>query len=167
MFLALRIVHIITGVFWAGSVFFIISFLQPALRDVGPEGAKVFGALRARRMFTWTPVMALFTILSGFWLYMVRMGGASGWATTREAMTLGMGAVAAVLAFFVGVFLMRAPSLRAADLAAQAGPMPAGAEKDRLMAEAAALRVRATMGGRTVGTLLFVTVIAMAVARYL
>jgi hypothetical protein len=62
---------------------------------------------------------------------------------------------------------MRAPSLRAADLSAQAGPMPAGAEKDRLMAEAAALRVRATMGGRTVGTLLFVTVIAMAVARYL
>ena len=37
----------------------------------------------------------------------------------------------------------------------------------KLMAEAAALRVRATMGGRTVGTLLFVTVIAMAVARYL
>ena len=34
MFLALRIVHIITGVFWAGSVFFLISFLQPALRDV-------------------------------------------------------------------------------------------------------------------------------------
>jgi uncharacterized membrane protein len=85
MFLALRIVHIITGVFWAGSVFFLISFLQPALRDVGPDGAKVFGALRARRMFTWTPVMALFTILSGFWLYMVRMGGASGWATTPSS----------------------------------------------------------------------------------
>ena len=107
MFLALRIVHIITGVFWAGSVFFIISFLQPALRDVGPEGSKVFGALRARRMFTWTPVMALFTILSGFWLYMVRMGGAPGWARTREAMTLGTGAVAAVLAVFVGVFMMQ------------------------------------------------------------
>ena len=43
----------------------------------------------------------------------------------------------------------------------------AGAEKDRLMAEAASLRARATMGGRTVGTLLLVTVIAMAVARYL
>jgi uncharacterized membrane protein len=167
MFLALRIVHILTGVFWAGSVFFLVSFLQPAFRDVGPDGAKVFGALRARRMFTWTPVMALFAILSGLWMYMVRMGGGSGWAATREAMALGAGAVAALLGFFVGVFMMRGPTLRAADLAAQAGPMPAGAEKDRIMAEVAGLRARATMGGRTVATLLFVTVIAMAVARYL
>lgn len=167
MFLALRIVHILTGVFWAGSVFFLVSFLQPAFRDVGPDGAKVFGALRARRMFTWTPVMALFAILSGLWMYMVRMGGAPGWAGTREAMALGTGAVASLLGFFAGVFMMRGPTLRAADLAAQAGPMPAGAEKDRIMAEVAGLRARATMGGRAVATLLFVTVIAMAVARYL
>jgi len=167
MFIALRIFHIVTGVFWAGSIFFLVSFLQPAFKDAGPDGAKVFGALRARRMFNWIPALAVITIISGLWMYMVRMGSGSGWAHTREAMSLGTGALAAILALAMGWFVMRAATLRAADLAQAAGPMAAGAEKDAKMAEVMALRKRATMSARAVATLLLVTVITMAIARYL
>lgn len=167
MFLTMRVLHIVTGVFWAGSIFFLVSFLQPAFKDAGPDGAKVFAALRARRMFTWTPVLAFVTIVSGLWLYMIRMGGGSAWARTQEAMTLGTGAIASLLAFVIGWFVMRSSTLKAADLAQAAGPMPAGAERDAKMAEVMSLRKRATMATRAVATLLLVAVISMAVARYI
>jgi uncharacterized membrane protein len=167
MFLFLRILHIVTGVFWAGSVFFIISFLMPAFREVGPEGAKVFGALRSRRMFNWVPMLATVSVLSGLWLYQIRMGGGSDWVRSRDAMTLGTGALAAILALVIGWFVMRASTLKADDISKAAGPMPAGPERDARMAEAMKLRMRAMMSGRAVAMLLLITVICMAIARYL
>ena len=43
---ALRIVHILAGVFWAGSAIFLALILQPRLRTLGPEiQGKVMAAL--------------------------------------------------------------------------------------------------------------------------
>lgn len=167
MFLTLRILHIVTGVFWAGSVFFLISFLIPAFREVGPDAAKVFASLRSRRMFNWVPAIATITVLSGLWLYSIRMGGGGDWVRSREAMTIGAGAVAALLALIIGWFVMRAKTLRADDISRAAGPAPAGPDRDAKMAEAQRLRAGAMMAGRTVATLLLITVICMAIARYI
>ena len=167
MWLFLRIVHIITGVFWAGTLFFIVSYLMPTFREVGPDGAKVMGALRRRGMFNAVPTIATISILSGLWLYMIRMGGGSDWARTREAMALGTGAITAVLAVAIGWFGMRANIFKAADLAAAAAGMPAGAERDAALAQAQAVRGKAMMAGRMVATLLLITVVTMAIARYI
>jgi hypothetical protein len=152
--------------FWSGAVFYLISFLVPAFREVGPDGAKVFASLRRRRMFTWIPVIATVTVLSGFWLYMMRMGGGTGWAMTREAMWLGTGGVTGTLALILGVVGMRAPTLKADDLSGEAGAMAPGADRDAKMALAQKLRGRALMSVRATATLLLITVIAMAIARY-
>jgi uncharacterized membrane protein len=167
MFLFLRVLHIITGVFWAGTMFFLVSFLMPAFRAVGPDAAKVFAELRARRMFVWTPVLAFITVVAGFWLYMLRMGAAADWARTREAMFLGGGGVSALVALILGVFVMRASTLKADDLSRAAGPMAPGAERDAQMAIAQKLRARAMMSARGIATLLLITVVAMAMARYM
>ena len=167
MFLFLRILHIITGVFWAGSLFFLVSFLQPALKDAGPGGAPVFAALRARRLFTWTPVLAVITILAGLGVYGMRMGGAANWGATREAQALGMGFILAVIAVIIGIVGMRNPTLAAADMMPSVMALPAGAEKDAAMAKVQALRARAMMSGRLVATLLLLVIILMASARYL
>lgn len=166
MFLTLRVLHIVTGVFWAGAVFYLISFLAPAFREVGPDGAKVFAALRRRRMFTWVPVIASVTVVSGLLLYGFRMGSGTEWARTREAMWLGLGAVTGIVALIIGVLGMRGPTLRADDLSREAGPMAPGPDRDARMAEAQKLRGRALIAGRATATLLLVTVIAMAIARY-
>jgi len=167
MFLTLRILHIVTGVFWAGSVFFLISFLIPAFREVGPDSAKVFASLRSRRMFNWIPIIATIAVLSGFWLYSIRMGGGTDWARSREAMVIGTGAVAALLGLIIGWFVMRAKTLRADDISRAAGPAPAGPDRDSKMAEAQRLRASSLMAGRAVATLLLITVICMAIARYI
>lgn len=166
MFLTLRVLHIVTGVFWAGSVFYLISFLAPAFREVGPDGAKVFASLRRRRMFTWVPVIAGVTVVSGLLLYGFRMGGGIDWARSREAMWLGLGAITGLSALVLGILGMRGPTLAADDISREAGPMPAGAERDAKMAKAQKLRGRALMAGRATATLLLITVIAMSIARY-
>jgi len=47
--LILRVIHILLGVFWAGAVFMVALFVQPAIAASGPEGGKVMGALVKRR----------------------------------------------------------------------------------------------------------------------
>jgi hypothetical protein len=167
MWLFLRIVHIVTGVFWAGTLFFTVSYLMPTFREVGPDGAKVMAALRNRGMFNAVPMIALIAIASGLWMYKIRMGGGADWARTREAMTLGTGAITAILAVTIGWFGMRANTFKASDLAAAAAAMPAGAERDAAMAKVTAFRGKAMMAGRMVATLLLITVVTMAIARYI
>ena len=60
-----RVIHIVVGVFWAGTVFFNAWLLAPALRDLGPDGGKVMGALAKRGMLMILPVAGILTILSG------------------------------------------------------------------------------------------------------
>ena len=69
MLLLARLVHIVVGVFWAGTVIFNAWLLAPALRDIGPDAGKVMGALARRGMLVILPVTGILTILSGLWLY--------------------------------------------------------------------------------------------------
>src|SRR3990172_5385186 len=96
LLLLARLLHIVLGTFWAGTMIFNAVFLSPAFQDVGPDAAKVAGALVRRRFMTIMPIVALVTILSGFWLYWRLSGGFdSGYMGSRPGQTLGMGAVAA------------------------------------------------------------------------
>ncbi len=165
MFLTLRILHIVAGVFWAGAMFFMVSFLMPAFKDVGPDGARVSAALANRRLFVWMPVMALITIVAGFGLYGMRMAG-GGWAATMEARVLGVGALTATLAFILGLAVTRPAMMKADALGRELAAMPAGGPRDAAQATVNALRKRAMMGSRGIATLLLVTLVTMAIARY-
>ncbi len=46
---AMRLIHIGLGVFWAGAIFFIVLFLEPSVRAAGPDGARVMQGLQQRR----------------------------------------------------------------------------------------------------------------------
>lgn len=165
LIIVLRIVHIVTGVFWAGSVFLLVSYLAPTFKAVGPDAGKVFAELRRRKLFERLPMVAGLTIISGFWMFAL-MSQNGDWARGPEALVLGVGAIAAIIGLLIGVFVMRANTLKAADLMQTVGPMPAGADKDAKMAQVQAMRGKATMGGRLTATLLLIAVIAMAIARY-
>jgi len=167
LFLLFRIMHIVTGVFWAGSVFFMVSFLLPAFGQVGPGAGPVQAELARRKLFQKLPAIGIVTILSGFYMYYLRMRGTAGWAPTMEARVLGTGGLLAVVAIIIGATFARPNQDRVAALMAEAGPMPAGPEKDAKFAQAGIHRKKVVMAARIVATLLGVTVIAMASARYL
>lgn len=167
MFLTLRILHVVTGVFWAGTVFFLVSFLLPAMGKIGPAAGPLGAEFQDRKVFVKLPIIGLIAIITGFWMYYLRMQGGGGWAATREAMTLGTGGIAALVALIVGAMVSRPNQDKAMSLGKEAGTMAAGPEKDAKMAMAGVHRATSVMAARIVATLLGITVVAMASARYL
>ncbi len=164
---AMRLIHIGLGVFWAGAIFFIVLFLEPSVRAAGPDGARVMQGLQQRKLLTIMPAAAALTILSGIALYWrASVGFNTNWMTSRIGVSLTTGAVASIVAFFVGVFVMRASQLEAGRLAARAQQSEGEAQAD-LMAQVQVLRLRARTSARWVAALLTVAVATMAVARYL
>jgi uncharacterized membrane protein len=164
--IVLRIVHIVGGVFWAGAILFVVHFLEPAVRDAGPDGARVMQALQKRRYLDVVPAVAALTVLSGFLLYWRTFGrffpGAGASATE---IALGLGALAALVGLVIGVTRLRPAALRLGAL----GVELAGAAPDRRSAleeEMGRVRLRLRRSGRAVAHLLGVAIVAMAVARY-
>jgi hypothetical protein len=164
----LRLLHIVLGAFWAGTLIFFAVFLIPSVREVGPDGAKVMAALQRRRFLEVMPAVAVLTILSGIWLYWRISGGfTSVWVTSPSGLALGIGGVLAIVAFLVGVGIMRQASLRAAALAKQVATSPEGPERSAQLAIVQQLRSRSVTAGRVVAALLALVTALMAVARYL
>ncbi len=165
--IVLRLVHIGLGVVWAGAIFFVVIFLEPSVREAGPDGARVMQGLAKRNYLNILPVVAGLTILSGIALYWLVSGGlSSGWITTSYGMSLTVGGITALLAFLLGVFVMRRATLQAAGLGARLQEGSEGGEREALTAEIQALRLRARTSARWVAGLLAIAVATMAVARY-
>lgn len=155
LLLLMRLLHILTGIFWVGTMMFNTAFLFPALKDAGPDGAKVAAGLAKRNFMVIMPVVALVTILSGLWLlWRVSGGFQSAFMSTGMGMAISLGATCAIVAFIIGVVVVR-PAMVQSMALAQSDPQ-----------RAQVLRVRGDVAGRVVTALLVLAATAMAVARY-
>ncbi len=167
MLILLRLIHIIGGVFWVGTLLFFAIFLEPSIREAGPDGAKVMQGLMRRKYLNVMPIVAALTILAGLGLLeQVSAGFHPDWMSSPTGITLSLGTGFAILAFLIGVFLVRPAAVRLAALMPQVAQSPDGSARDALLAQAQSLRTRLRRGGRWVAALLAVTTITMAVARY-
>jgi hypothetical protein len=167
LFFVMRILHVCLGVFWAGTIVFVAVYLSPSMRDAGPGSGKILVALQRRGYFTAMPVVALLTVISGFWMYwniMTTIGPA--WAGSMSARVYGVGAAAGLVALLFGVFWVRPASINMVRLVDRLGAAAPGTEKDALEAELSRERMRSGSAIRWVAALLVVTVLCMAVGRY-
>ena len=152
MLLLARVLHIVIGVFWAGTIIFNGWLLAPAIRELGPDGGKVMGALARRGLLTILPITGILTILSGISLYWHASAGFnSDYMRSRPGMIYGLGMVVTLVAFLIGFLVVR-PSV---EKAATAPP-----------AEAQAFRQRAASAGNLVAGLLLIVLFCMAIGRY-
>ncbi len=166
--IVLRVVHVVFGAIWVGMVVFATFFMMPAVQEVGPEGGKVMAAIQRRGLMTFLPILALGALISGIWLYIRAAAGMHAeFARSPVGMAFGLGGLAAILAWLLGVAVLRPSMLKAMALAQSLGPSTSAEERQRVMAEAQRLRLRAAASGRATAYLLLFAVAAMAVARYL
>lgn len=161
----LRIVHVGMGVFWAGTIIFMALFIERAVRRAGPAGGAVMQEVMKLGYMVVMPVVAILTLVSGFWMYYVVSGGHAEWFRSNTGMTLGVGGMLALLAFLIGILVMRPTMMKVQQLATQAQAAPPE-QRDALMAQIAPLRTRGTLYLRIVAVMLAVVVLSMAVARY-
>jgi uncharacterized membrane protein len=165
--IVLRTVHVVGGVFWAGAILFVVHFLEPAVREAGPDGAQVTQALRRRHYLEVVPTVAFFTLVSGYALYWRTFGRIHpGPGSSGPELAYALGGLASLMAFLVGVTLLRPSALRMGSLGAELAQTP-DEGKAALQEEVERLRGRARRSGRWVAALLGLAILSMAVARYL
>lgn len=167
LFLTMRILHVLLGAFWAGTLIFVAFLLMPSVRDAAPEGGKVMLALMRRGYMTLLPVVAILTLVSGFWLYwnlIVTVGPL--WAGSMSARVYGVGAVAALVAFLLGIFILRPSGKKLQALMEQMANTPEGQARATVAEEMNAPRARMAATAPWVAVLLAVATVCMAVGRY-
>lgn len=158
--LVLRFSHVFFGALWVGMMAFQIFFLGPALSEAGPDAGKVMAGLMKRRIPLIMPVIALIALISGMWLFQ-RLSGGNMKALMATPMGQGFawGGAIALLAFLIGVVVMRPIMMKSMTLM-QSGDPAHRPEIQRLQARASTL-------GKLVSVMLLITLGLMAVARYL
>ena len=163
----LRLVHIGCGVFWAGGVLFLNFIVGPAIAAAGPDGARVMQELHRRHYFDKILTVALLTILSGLELMRRDSAGFQGaWFHSSFGIGLSTGMLGAIIAFLIGVILIKPATVRMARLGNE---MAAAAPEARpaLGAQLAAARGRLIASGTVASLFILIAVLAMATARYL
>jgi hypothetical protein len=144
-----RAIHILSGVVWAGFAVVLATLVFPKL---APDGRSALGLYMGQYGSRVAGAAAGLTFLSGLYLmWRLHWGERSAMAAT-----LGIGALLAILAGISG----GAISGRAAAQLAKLTPGPDAAAK------AAPLRDRMILGARISAALLVLSIICMAVARY-
>ena len=162
-----RVVHIVTAIAWAGSVFLFVTAVQPTAAAIAPAGAPFMAELLGRRRLLDRLIgMGSVTVVGGLFLYWhdAQPLGIAGFAATTWGTWLTIGALAAISALTVGVLGMRPRVQRflaiGGQVAASGGPTPEQA------AEMGALQRQLKVLARTALTLIGVAAFAMATARY-
>lgn len=166
LMIVLRLIHIFSGVFWAGTSFFNLAFLANTVNATGEEGRKVFQHLVFKTRFAATMLtVAVLTFLSGLLMYWRLSGFRLNFLTTGYGLVLTLGAIAGILAFGAGYgmqyrVIQKMKALRAEIEAGGGPPSPDQIAKMQSLAQSAAT------GARVTTIFLVLALIGMSIAQY-
>lgn len=167
--IAFRAIHIVSGVAWAGSAFLFAVFIEPAAAKLGPAAGPMMQELvNRRKVGEIITGIAGFTVLGGLFLYWHdwhAYGTFGAWIGSRFGVALTIGAVAALTAFFVGMFGIPPNIKRLANIGEQveaSGGPPSPEQMGAIKKIQETLRVIS----RIDIAFLTIAVVSMATARY-
>lgn len=166
LMIALRIIHIFSGVFWAGTSFFMISFVTPSVIATGQEGQKFMQQLAFRTRFAAAMLgVSVLTILSGLVMYWEIFGFKLSALRTGYGLTLTLGALSALIAFVVGYYMQNLGIKRmkaiSTSIAASGGP-----PSPEQQAEMKSLSDSVARGGQITSVFLAFALLGMSIAQY-
>lgn len=160
----LRIVHVVFGIFLAGSYLFIVPILEPRLRRLGPA---IQGPVMSALMPVLTPVMGTsFVIVLGTGVALVlgiRGGSLNELFVTGWGWAMVIGLVATLGAIVVGFGLLTPRGIRMDKLGRSIkGRPPTPEESEQLRRLSAQVETLS----RTNFVLVVVALVSMLIARY-
>lgn len=161
--ITLRILHIVFGVFWAGSAIFFAAILQPRLHTLDlPVRLRVLGAL--------IPVMgpvlissAVVTILAGTALALrMRWDNLEAFVDTGWGIAMLVGLAASVGAITSGITMIR----RAGRMVKLGGAVVDGSASPEVAEQVTLIGARLPRLARSTAVMVLVAIVTMAVARF-
>jgi hypothetical protein len=122
--------HIAFGILWAGGAIVLGFFVVPSVLEAGPAAGPVMAGVTKRKLPLVMTISGTIVVLTGLRLYMMRF--APAWLGTPQGIVLTIGALLALGAYVMGVFVQRPTAERLGALGAQlaksgAPPSPAQA----------------------------------------
>jgi uncharacterized membrane protein len=165
--IVLRIVHIGSGVLWAGGAAYFFFYIEPTLNKLGPAAEPfVDEIVNKKKMPMFFAVVATLTVIGGVSMYWRDSQSIADFTTSPMGIALGLGGICAILAWLFGMTLLTPAVKRVGALGSQmkaaGGPPPA-----ELMAQMHAAQERVRMIGTIDLVLIGLAVLGMATARYL
>jgi uncharacterized membrane protein len=163
----LRLIHILSGIFWLGSVVTMFLFLQPTAQATAPEGQRfMLHLLRNRRFGDIVFVAALLTVGAGAILFWRDSNGLQlSWMSRPPGLGFTIGAVAALVGLLLFAFVGAPASRRliAVGSRLEAEHRPPSQDEQQTLAQSQRVLRRV---GLTVLFLLTIAAAAMSTARY-
>jgi len=164
-----RVVHIVSGAIWVGSLFVVVVYVQPSALAIGPAGAPFMLELRRRRLVDAILAIALVTAVAGgvlYWHDWHAYPSFGDWISSKFGAALTVGAFLAIAVIGIGAFVSRPCIGRLQALGRQAADA-GGAPTPELAAQISATQRQLMVAERASLTLTLLAVVAMASARYL
>lgn len=167
LFLVVRLIHVVIGIVWGGSIVFAAAFLMPALRSVGPTSGPVMSYLiEKKKMPIYMMAGVVLTVLSGLTLYWNDSAGFhSEWMKSGPARTFGAGGVLAIIVAIMGMAI-NAPTAKKLGAISEAVRASGGPPSPAQAAEVARLQGRLAGAMKMAAVLVIAAAALMAVARY-
>jgi len=162
--LFLRLVHIVSGIFWVGSGLAFFFFVGPTLGATAEAGQKFAQHLMTKTRFTAVvTTSAILTVLAGFILYWRDSHGlTSDWMHSGPGLGFAVGAFFGLLGLIFGMMVgMSNGALAKIGTQIQGKPTPEQLE------QIGKLRKRLAVVGPINAYSLIIAALLMAIARYL
>jgi hypothetical protein len=164
-YVVLRLLHVLSTVFWVGAAVVNIGFIVPAAGKAGPEGGKFMGVLLRGPLIAATNLAIVIAALSGAILFWRDSAGfRAEWIGSSTGIAIVIGALFGLAA--AGVFgAITIPTFRAmvalgGEIAAAGGP-----PKPEQVARLGGLQTRSLAVGRLNAGLLVAALLFMVVGR--
>lgn len=164
--IVLRVIHIGFGIIWVGSSVFFHFFIEPTVHALGPQGGPFMAHLMEKRKVPMVIASSsVLAIVSGVWLYWRDTSGFDPDLVTSDV-GLGflIGGIAAILAFVLGIAVVRPLAVRMGSLG---GEMASGQPTQQQAQEMGAIQGKLRRISTINMVLLAIAVISMASARFL
>jgi hypothetical protein len=168
LMIILRLIHILGGVFWAGTGFFLAAAITPNVKAIGPEGGKFVSRLMGPgKGSMYMGIAGTLTLLSGsIMLWQVSGHFQPGWFVSPHGLVLSLGALAGIVAWFHGTLVIRRLNEQLGQLGqsiqnAEGPPSPETLDKMKQLQE------KLFQQGGYAAILMSIAVAGMAAAEYI
>lgn len=163
----LRLVHIASAVFWAGSIMYLAWFVGPAVRALGPDGGKFMQQLsRTNKMPVAMLIAGTLTNLGGILLIERLSGGFQpAWFGTQHGIIISTGGTFSLIAFLIGI-TVNLPTIKKMNaigaVVAASGAPPSPEQQQQLLG----MRNKIFKMTNIMAGLVFLAAVSMSIVRY-
>lgn len=166
LIIVLRLLHIVSGAFWVGSIVLAVLFIEPTAKAFGATGERFLAyALFRMRLLPILVGAATVAIGTGAALYWIASGGLLvEWITTATGLGFTAGALAALAAYAIALIVLKPQFDRLATLLDD--PPASEVEAPSSPAEPEMNEARVRRWSLIQVSLLLLAIAAMATARY-